>query len=572
MKLPKPVQLGVQSLGREDVAAPGAVARAKAAEADAWTGVFDKATNAIVEIETRQNEADAELALSERITQDRKFIGETKAWMESNPVIDLSRNDIPDNVRKEAEMYAKVNKITDGRINTSDVIVAVTEQTFRATRDDSHNILKDHVGDEKLRARYNAALTDTWTNGAIDSVRTQATQRMDALRANAEVQLNAAISARDEEQAIKIITDSEQNGIWMPAEAGKKLSAVRSTIDYMKANDMLMGATTQHQIDNAEDYIDTSRVTPEQRVTLNKLSVQRQNHMHTMSTREQAVNYGEGQRLLTQNKLSKDWIVDMLGKQKISGAHANTLRNALDKPSPLVSDPYIVDSLKRKIVSLRYPQPGDDPATTTQRAAEVRKEVFGAFTGTGPRGEELAKKLTADDFDDLTKLIDEYENTALGKGGQQYQTAVRTIKALTGYSDVVSAMVGGKYPQGEAYAAFTTELQAYMDQEGANARPMEFIQANKARFSADVYDKQLEARLGAQFPQYRTLIEGDDISRLVGQIALDHNSGKLPTRDRDFIMRSIQYRTIDYSKLGVSAMPTGTDTTTVPAPQGGEFR
>jgi len=195
----------------------------------------------------------------------------------------------------------------------------------------------------------------------------------------------------------------------------------------------------------------------------------------------------------------------MLDRQDISGAHANTLRNALNSPSPITSDPKIVSDLRGDIALLRFKDP--DSVAITERARVMREQLAANFTGADTSGNSVPKTLTGNDFEELMGLVDEYENIALGQGGQRYATAMRTIKAFTGYSDAMNAKYEGRWPVGQAYAAFTIALQDYMDLEGVNAKPEEFVMRNKQNYTADIYFQSLHARLNLQYPEFAGLFE-----------------------------------------------------------------
>lgn len=567
MRLPDQMQLGVQSKGRHDIMAPLRLGQAEAAAAVAWGNAFSTAADTVGKLALAEGMADAQLTLSERIATDKRSAAELDQYLANTRVIDLGEEDVPDSVRTVAENYADMVGITDGRVETYTIAMEATAAHHKRTRNESFLALAAKDGADKTQMQYNKAMDDVWAAGAANSVNTHITQRLSHLGARAELMLSNHMANLDEASAYATIIEAEQSGVWTPEYASTKLASVGGTIDVIKANSMYRDATTQGEVDAADDFTDTSRITPEQRLSLMKLSDQRQEHLYQLGTRAQGVVYGDAQALLTENKLTKQMVVDMVSRQEINGAQANTLRTALNTPTPIASDPALVDDLRGNIAALRFATEDDQPVT--ERVNTLRKELLSKFTGVGDYG-PVDKTLTGGDFEELMGLLDEHENLALGKGGQRYTNAVRTIKALTGYSDSINKLIEGPYPAGEAYAAFTTALQDYMDTTGVDAEPEEFIARNASRFTADKYAQSLRDRLASQFPQYGPMIQamtrptevvpsmvGPAQPATVGSVLdtarQDVINGTLTPTEWEMLRRSLDYLTYDTDPAQTSA-------------------
>ncbi len=554
MRLPAELQFGVQSLGRPDVNAPINIGSAEARASAAWADAITTATNTVATVALASGVADADLTLSERIAADKKSAAELDQYLINTRVIDLGRDDIPESVRTVAENFADMNGLESGLVDTYEIAIEATESHYKRTSEASLLALTEHFDTDRTQTAYNRAMDNVWATGGATAVNTHITQRLEHLAARAELQLTQALSSLDEGEAYRVIVQAEQTGVWTPDVAGEKLAAVGAAIDKLTATRMYSDADTQAAVDAADDFVDQSRLSPEQHIAMIKISDQRQEHLYTVDQRKYGVNYLKAQGLLVENKLTKKMLVDMAANDDITGGQLNTLRTALNTPVPLISTPGVVDRLTGEITALRFAT--DDHQPITERVASLRKSLLAQFTGVGETG-SVAKTLTGEDFSALMTELDDAEDRALGKGGQRYSTAAKTIKSLTGYSDAISKMIEGPYPAGQAYSAFTIALQDYMNRAGVDAEPEEFIARNAQRFTADIYVKQLHERLSTQYPQYGHMIRGliappggiQDAPMTVGAVLnaarVDFLNRKLSGADWENIRRSLEYMTFD---------------------------
>jgi hypothetical protein len=216
--------------------------------------------------------------------------------------------------------------------------------------------------------------------------------------------------------------------------------------------------------------------------------------------RKQPVNYGKAQAQLIGGTLTINTVKDLAATGKISGAHANTLRLALEAPARTTSEPKVVSDLRGEITLLRFRD--DDFNSSTQRARVMRDQLRTAFTGMTPGGKFVGKTLAGNDFEELMGLVDEHENKSLGQNGQRYANAKSMLKIATKYSDAMDARIEGDYPEGLAYAAGLRGLQDHMDVMGTEANPTEWVTRNAQNYDPTVYIGAMKQRLTQQYPQY----------------------------------------------------------------------
>ena len=499
MKLPGTLDFGVQSLGRPDKGAMRAQASAEQQAALAWGDALSTATTEVSKIAEAEGLADANLTLSERVAMDKKSTAELDAYLNNTMAINLADDNVPAAVRTAAERAG----YSGGMVNTYEIAVDASRQHFDASSKASAEAMGKNMASNKAITSYNKQMDGSWAISAKSATRVHILQRIQHMSARADLLYNDALNNLDEQAMMKIAVEAEQDGYWTPEYAGTKVAAIGSTVDQVAATRMYRDVASQADVDAADDFVDSSRIAPSERMAMMKLSDQQQELLYQREQRKQPVNYGKAQAQLIEGTLTKSMVAKMARANQISGAHANTLRTALATPSPVVSDPQILSNLRGQIALLRF----SDDAPMTVRANAMRQQLREMFTGTDKSGNFHGKYLVGTDFEELMTVVDEYENTALGKGGQQYTTAVRTIKALTGYSDTLSREIDGPYPAGQAYAAFTLSLQDYMDAMGTEAKPGEFVARNAPNFTADVYSKKLHQRLKFQYPKYAGLLD-----------------------------------------------------------------
>lgn len=528
MKMPGQLDFGVQSLGRPDKGAMRDQANAEQQAALAWGQALSTAGTELATVATAESMADANLTLSERVAMDKKSTAELDAWLTNNQAFDLNAVPLPDaeSGASAPQIPAAVRKAAErlglsGRVNTYEIAIEASRQHFEQSRKASSEAMSEHMASDKALTSYNKQMDGSWALSAKSATKTHILQRIQHLSARADLLYTGALNNLDEGAMMAIAIEAEQTGIWTPAYAGDKVAAIGSTVDQVEATRMYRDVTRQADVDEADEFVDTSRIDPAGRMAMFRLSDQQQEFLYNQEQRKQPVNYAKAQAKLIEGTLTKSEVADMARNGKISGAHANTLRTALAQPTPIVSDPQIVSDLRGNIALLRFSD--GDFSSTTDRARVMRDLLRMQFTGTDNTGNRVDKSLTGTDFEELMGLVDEYENTALGQGGQRYATAVRTIKALTGYSDALSAEIEGPYPAGQAYAAFTMALQDHMDAMGTEANPSEFVARNVQHFTADVYVKSLHKRLSFQYPQFSGLFE----KLLVNQKVPDLNTGEV---------------------------------------------
>jgi len=572
MKIPGSIEFGVQSLGRPDASAMRFKASAEQDAAMAWGKALSDTGKQVQEIAINEAAADATLTLSERVAMDKKSTAELDAWLANNPTFNADAATavpLPDaNGRLvaggpppvPAAVRAAVERLgMSGNVDTYEIAIEASKQQFEQSRKASMEAMAKKHMSEKAIAAYNQQMDTTWARSASSATQTHILQRIQHLSARADMMYTEALNRLDEEAMWQIAVESENSGIWTPEYAGAKAAAIGATVDQVTATRMYHDAVTQDDIDVANVFVDRSRIDPAARMAMMKLSDQRQEHQFKLEQRKQPVNYAKAQASLIKGALTKDMVADMANNQEISGAHANTLRLALDSVTPLASTPEVFDRLLGHAAGLQFSQDGD-LGKISERADALRKSAYAQFTGAGSDGSPISRSLTGKDFEAVMAMIDKYENIGLGKGGQKYTVAARSIKAHTGYSDNITKMIKGPYPAGQAKAAFDAALMEYMELDGSD--PVNWVTQNAHRFTAKLYSEAVHKRLAAQFPQYSekimSLVDGVGIKGVtVGTVLWnaqrDYQTGRLPQEQYQTLLNGLDYLVIEAQEAAEEA-------------------
>lgn len=507
MKLPGRIRSNVETLGRHDIYGPIKAANAEAQATEAWGRAFDKAGKLLGELMDDQDDAKELLMLRERIMKDQQANAEIEAYLTETNVIDVMDPEVPEIIRNYGYEYLRKQQAPDdlSQVKTHEIMDGVIQAQYDASSKASLDYLKE----TKVAHKYLEAMTSQWTRGIDSTMTTKVVKRQNELKANAETLYQSHLNLLNEEAALEQINENIQNGVWTPDYGQEKLQALGPTIDYIAIDNSINDASEQWQLDQIEARVDTSRITPDQRLKVNNALRQRQTFIQGQDDRQQSRNYETGVSLLARGQLTRDWITKMSKSHQISGGAANTLLNALNKPSPLVSDIQIVDDLRGEIAQLRYP---DEKTSVSERYKQLDDKLRAAYTGVSKFG-EVPKALTGEDFATLQEELDKARDTALGKGGQQYSIGEKQIRALTGYTEFLSGL-SGTFPQRAAYTDFTSALQSYMQFAGAEADPIQFIRENAERYAPATYEEEFNRRFIRKYPEFSGFHGADGIDAM----------------------------------------------------------
>lgn len=254
--------------------------------------------------------------------------------------------------------------------------------------------------------------------------------------------------------------------------------------------------------------------------------------------------------MLTQGELQKEWVQNKLANGELTPAAGTSLLKAVDdqlaeRDLP-PSNAVMVDQLTARISTLPYPRDGDD-RSLSERAEQLRNEIIAKGTGvTRDKGYQPAE-IRSDDMQRLLGELEQAENTARGKGSQEFAQAKDLMRGITGYTDMLSGM-DGTSPNRMAFASFEAALRQYMEFRGPDdPDPVTWVQQNANRFDPTNYRGNYDQRIRARFPRYAGLI-GDDgvtnevVRQLYQQATKDVRDGRIPESLRQELLVELEYK------------------------------
>lgn len=470
-KLPEiKYSIGVQSLGREDIHAPGRLAAAK--------------------INSARQIADAAMSFERTVAASEytKIMGETRT----------SISDLYDTiVSKEAFTSSEVPEYVSG-IERYETVVG----------SDGQEIIRERViPASEVRMKWFEQGLKNITNSAVKSSQapTARTRIRDDLRANinpaAYNQMLTYNRAAFKEEQLAILDSTLQQAVVDGDRLGAEATLARYLVSGMIgaadfevrqldiSQKMDIEAYSQ-QIFNAEDeaVLDDlysqlgdnqsltmpgeSDMTPEQRRYLRQ-SIDRQEAVFDEERKERHErNDQEGMSMFFEGSLSHGWLNDMAINDGLSPGSLRSLKGLLDTGGrgQSIRD-HVMSPFRRQIQRRMYtPEFGE-------QMSEVVRDVR-----TGLRGSNV---LNPEEQRSLIEYSQNIENQL--RATPEIKAAVTMIRAVVGLPEDPDAFMGMPYSQEairarEMNAEFQLDLYNYIDEFGAEAKPIEFVGKNKSRY------------------------------------------------------------------------------------------
>jgi hypothetical protein len=493
------VQGGPQSLGRQDVGAPLQVANARATTALAWTNTTTKIFDSYGTISKSLADADGLQQVGLRAMQDEAALATVDAYL-SKPALAIGDEMAPPGADEQIQAY-KDSLADDDPYKPTDVAIPSYKLAPTMFQEYSNRIAGESLKQipEAYQGNYLNKVAPTVVNGTRKISAKAVTDHFDALKSKQNFMLEQSINALDEQGAIEVLMTGHASGLYTTQELNDKMAAIGPAIDYMAAEDSIRKATTQSDLDLAEDIYRNSRVTMEKRIALNK-SVDGQ--MEVIKQRKEVIKtetYAKGMELYSRGKLTTGWVTDRLIQGNISGANAGALLTRLKQGSASVSVDAVINDLNAQIAQIRFVDP--DEMSVTEKANALRLEMRKAASGVDDNGRIVGDPtITGDDYLKMSNALDE-ELAKLADRNPAYKDVLEELKIQANYSDYMSGIVGSEV-NGRAYLDGKAALDKYMDMYGAAADPKEWLSANSKRYTLEVYRAEASKPFSRLFTKY----------------------------------------------------------------------
>ena len=236
-----------------------------------------------------------------------------------------------------------------------------------------------------------------------------------------------------------------------------------------------------------------SDMTPEQRRALRANINAQKSVFDEAKTEERLATEREGTNMLIEGTLSDEWLQEQLRSGNLERPAAMALMNSRD--SGTGSTKFVRDSVvssyqtmyQKKIL---FPEFGEQASNT------VQKEKMILAQNPSVNGKEKAAL-----FDYLDKLEDTLRTTP------EYKTAIRDISAIVGVPDMSddegmakAFLFGTSKVALENYNRFSQELWQYVDEFGAEANVREWVRENKDVYSTEKSEEQILTHIKTEYP------------------------------------------------------------------------
>lgn len=579
MKLVGRAQVQQPGLGRRDVSAPGrlfltevqtsgiqaraetelarqtmAVREGRMRELEARTQIIEQTSKlftTVADVYANQTKRANTLQLQQLLVSDRQRNAETFTYMENAANIDLNDPTVPEPLRKFVTDYVKRTDPAGQRrtnVPTHEIARDFTASFLQETTEASLKALEGTNQQDVYLEKMSPQITG-YTEAATELA---VVRREEAIAAMGNTAFDDAVMTNDYEGMYETALENVRTGVWTEQEYSDRISEAVTDMAYSDLNIQINQASTTDELDLVEDSIYNTEIPlkPSQRTSLSNAVVSRRSALNTEYERRRTRNHSDALVMLTRGELQKEWVQDKLVNNGLTPAAGASLLKAIDdqlaeRDLP-PSNAVMVDQLTARISTLPYPRDGDD-RSLAERAEQLRDEIIAKGTGvTLDKGYQPAE-IRSDDMQRLLEELAQAENTARGKGSQEFAQAQRLMRTVTGYTDMLSGM-DGTSPNRMAFASFEAALRQYMEFRGPDdPDPVTWVQQNANRFDPTNYRGNYDQRIRARFPRYAGLI-GDDgvtnevVRQMYQQATKDVRDGRIPESLRQELLVELEYK------------------------------
>ncbi len=476
-------------------------------------------------------------------------------------------DDLPDSLRTE---YISENNI-DGSIDTSTVLVPM-EKVGARLFDYQSDKLADDYPESRTNSRFITGVAQARKEYAPQVIKRIYQLGNERIKENGNAVIQAHVDSLNEIAAKNKNDELYSVGAITPKEYSEGVSDIESSIDQGLLLLQLQNANTLEDLENIDEQIeyglldfdvDGNAVTRELRLNtdaqnnLYKQVEAKRKRVEAATKRVHNDNFNDGVQLLTNGQLNKQWIDDKLERNLIAPEKANTLLNAMNNVSnsPLVTNPALKSKLTGDIAGIRF---ASGSGVTVSGQAEILRNNLrvrnrGFYDdGTVYDGQRLSGK----DFNELLNLVDTtLKNSTRNQG---YKEALDLIKAQYKFDPLTNTFIDAG--AAKAYEFGKQELQAYMDENGIEAKPIEFVNNNLQRFDANLFTDDNQSRFLKLYPQYKGnmysgVIERAggkkekyfDEKRIMANVFTQLQSGEIDFAEADKIVSDLKGRSVPLS-------------------------
>ena len=409
----------------------------------------------------------------------------------------LSLDEVPDGI--EAAFEISVSDGKGGREGTESPTVFTHEVAEKMWDQGTAEIIDNYaatIKNKKARAKFVEEMQTRYVNpGTLDVSRANVARSRAYGQARAERAMEGILSSNApsevREQQIKEVIARQVLLGADPTWAEKQLQSVGPTIDQHDVHNRVLGAGSVDQIDQIEEtmWTDGNRMSPTQMRTMSAQMDSRRRDFKAEDDIRQKNNADGMFRAYhdPDTPLSTMDVADAVSSQQISLSDGWAFTNGMKGGSTTkASDQWTLSRYRGEIFKLQYTG-GEGNLRVTDKAKLLKLIIGRGSMGLTPQGTTTGQPATVSgtDANILNKEID--AAVKLATENEEYKNAFQSVLMWTRSKldlegQIVTAF-GGNQDQVEAAVAFKRGLDNYMNTYGADAKPVDYFEANK-----DAYD------------------------------------------------------------------------------------
>jgi len=462
---------------------------------------------------------DADTELSIATAEAAKELSELRAKLQETNTI--SPDEIPEDIVHEVGFEVLDAKGDRVEVGTPRVFTHKVADEWWSKK--SEEIVQHHAGkirNREARAKFIEEMGQRYVApgslaiGRASVIKARAHNQATAENTIRDVLASGGPTAERETQAKEIIARQIILGA-DPVWAERELAALGPRIDQLDTHNRILAADTADQLDIIEEemWSGENRMTPEQMRTMSSQMDARRRDFTADRKKRQTENadrmfadYIDPNTPFTEMDVANAVKVDDITNEE-GWTFINSLRSG---STTKVSSPLTLSQYRGEIQRLQYT---GNRSRVTDKARLLKLMITRGSMGLFPNGMPtgMPATISGEDAFKLNKDIDAAVRAAIEN--DQYDNALREVYKWTNvtvdFEGQLTTAFGGNQHQIDAALAFKRGLDNYMDQFGADAKPVEYFQANQDAFNPNNFSNGINARFYQEISQASTYMDVD---------------------------------------------------------------
>jgi len=400
-----------------------------------------------------------------------------------------------------------------GLVPTETVIAPAYDQSMR----DAYDVITEGMSDsqkEKVKMRFAPQYAKT----VGDLTKRKIDLEVGRLKYGYQETYDSAIRNGDVVGAQQIAQSAVAAGAWTPEYHYKQMEEGRENLIVGKYLQELNGAQTEDDVQKIlhDTMTNVQQITPK---TARQMMSDTNTYLSNMS-KQREERYREGDNIMAEQALTGTLSTESLmtglkggyfspDKVIATNSKLQAARNA-----PIKSSPEIMQEWNRRVAAIPNTSGGD--TTLTQNVDTIVNGAILASTGIDPKRPNAPFQQPSITGAEAQKIIKDARRAgAAAARPAGFTDGMRLIRNLTNTSDSTETDTSYK---NDAFQDFYSGYIQYINREGVNADPVQWVQDNKEKYTPEIYVQEKENRFLSQFPEYNQPQFVDLVPEKVGKM------------------------------------------------------